>query len=139
MCCLTKNIILNQGFKKEERLYSKKRIGELFSDGESFFIYPFKVVYRTIPEPSDFPVQLLISVSKNKFKQAVKRNHVKRLIREAFRKNKSTLYLQQNNTEATLLVGLIYVANTIMDYHQIEKKIILILQRLKKRDEKGNR
>ncbi|RLD88056.1 MAG: ribonuclease P protein component [Bacteroidetes bacterium] len=131
--------MLNQDFKKEERLHSKKRIGELFSDGESFFIYPFKVVYHIAPEPSDYPVQLLISVSKNKFKQAVKRNRVKRLIREAYRKNKSTLYLQQNNTGGTLLIGLIYVANTIMDYHQIEKKIILILQRLKKRDEKGNR
>ncbi len=130
---------MNQGFKKEERLHSKKRIGELFSEGESFFIYPFKVVYHTLPEPSDYPVQLLISVSKNKFKQAVKRNRVKRLIREAYRKNKSILYPPSNRAEDTLLTGLIYVADTIMDYHQIEKKIILILQRLKKRDEKGNR
>jgi len=130
---------LNQGFKKEERLHSKKRIGLLFSEGESFFAYPFKVVYKTIPEPSDYPVQLLISVSKQKFKHAVKRNRVKRLVRESYRKNKSILFEQENHEENTLLVGLIYVANTIMDYHQIEKKIILILQRLKNRDEKGDR
>ncbi len=130
---------MNQGFKKEERLYSKKRIGLLFSEGESFFVYPFKVVYKTIPEPSDYSVQLLISVSKQKFKHAVKRNRVKRLVREAYRKNKSILLEQENYEENTLLVGLIYVANTIMDYHQIEKKIILILHRLKNRDEKGDR
>jgi len=130
---------LNQGFKKEERLHSKKRIGLLFSEGESFFVYPFKVVYTTLPESSDYPVQLLISVSKQKFKHAVKRNRVKRLVRESYRKNKSILFEQENHEKKTLLVGLIYVANTIMDYHQIEKKIILILQRLKNRDEKGDR
>jgi len=130
---------LNQGFKKEERLHSKKRIGLLFSEGESFFVYPFKVVYTTLPESSDYPVQLLISVSKQKFKHAVKRNRVKRLVRESYRKHKSILFEQENHEENTLLVGLIYVANTIMDYHQIEKKIILILQRLKNRDEKGDR
>jgi ribonuclease P protein component len=130
---------LNQGFKKEERLHSKKRIGLLFSEGESFFVYPFKVVYTTLPESSDYPVQLLISVSKQKFKHAVKRNRVKRLVRESYRKHKSILFEQENHEKKTLLVGLIYVANTIMDYHQIEKKIILILQRLKNRDEKGDR
>jgi len=130
---------LNQGFKKEERLHSKRRIGQLFSEGESFFIYPFKVVYHTIPEPSDYPVQLLISVSKNKFKHAVKRNRVKRLTREAYRTNKTIIYKQDGNSERTLIVGLIYVANTIMDYHQLEKKIILILQRLKNMDEKVDR
>ena len=130
---------MNQGFKKEERLHSKRRIGQLFSEGESFFIYPFKVVYHTIPEPSDYPVQLLISVSKNKFKHAVKRNRVKRLTREAYRTNKTIIYKQDGNSERTLIVGLIYVANTIMDYHQLEKKIILILQRLKNMDEKVDR
>jgi len=130
---------LNQGFKKEERLHSKKRIGLLFSEGESFFVYPFKVVYTTLPESSDYPVQLLISVSKQKFKHAVKRNRVKRLVRESYRKHKSILFVKENHEKKTLLVGLIYVANTIMDYHQIEKKIILILQRLKNKDEKDHR
>ncbi len=111
----------------------------MFSEGEGFFIYPFKVVYKIIPEASDYPVQLLISVSKQKFKHAVKRNRVKRLIREAYRKNKSVVYEQVEGDKSTLLVGLIYVADTIMDYRQIEKKIILILQRLKNRDEQINR
>ncbi len=132
-------LVLKQTFKKEDRLHSKKRIARLFSEGDNFFIYPFKVVYTTIPETSDYPVQLLISVSKQKFKRAVKRNRVKRLIREAYRKNKSIVYEQVEGEENTLLAGLIYVADTIMDYRQIEKKIILILQRLKNRDEQINR
>lgn len=123
---------LEQGFKKKERLNSKKRINRLFLEGNSFFLYPFKVIYKKLPEPSDYPVQLLISVSKHKFKRAVNRNRVKRLVREAYRKNKSIIYEQQDGFEGTLLLGLIYVPDTIMEYHQIEKKIILILQRLKK-------
>ncbi len=131
--------MLKQGFKKGERLHSKKLIGRLFTEGVSFFVYPFKVVYLTEPSISGYPVQILLSVSKQKFKHAVKRNRVKRLIREAYRKNKSLVYEQQNKDKQTMLVGLIYVADTIMDYHQIEKKIILILQRLKKKDEKADR
>ena len=131
--------MLNQSLKKQERLHSKKHIKQLFSEGKSFFIYPFKVVYKNIHQENGAPVQILPSVSKRKIKSAVKRNRVKRLIREAYRKNKSALLEAESGKEGTLLIGFVYVADTIMDYHQLEKKIILILQRLKSRYEKGDR
>ena len=130
---------MKQTLKKEERLHSKKLIQQLFSEGDSFFAYPFKVIYKEVAEVNKFPIQVLISVSKKKFKSAVKRNKIKRLFREAYRKNKSIIYEQMATPEKTLVVGFIYVADTIMDYQQIEKKIILILQRLKNRDEKADR
>jgi len=130
---------LKQTFKKEERLHSKKLIRQLFAEGNSFFVYPFKVLYKEIEEESVFPVQVLISVSKRKFKSAVKRNRVKRLFREAYRKNKSIVFECNSNNNKTLLIGFIYVADTIMDYHEIEKKIMIILQRLKSNNEKVDR
>ena len=130
---------MKQTFKKEERLHSKKLIRQLFAEGNSFFVYPFKVLYKEIEEESVFPVQVLISVSKRKFKSAVKRNRVKRLFREAYRKNKSIVFECNSNNNKTLLIGFIYVADTIMDYHEIEKKIMIILQRLKSNNEKVDR
>ncbi len=129
---------MKQTFKKEERLHSKKLIGQLFARGDSFFVYPFKVIYLPVSENSSIPAQVLISVSKKKFKSAVKRNRIKRLIREAYRKNKQFL-TNENPQNKTLLMAFIYVADTIMEYHDIEKKIILILQRLKSKDEKVDR
>ncbi len=74
-------------FPKRERLCSIKSIDSLFSGGESFIAYPLRVVYRieTENDETQRSASLLISVSKKKFKRAVKRNRVKRLIREAYR------------------------------------------------------
>jgi ribonuclease P protein component len=126
---------LKQTFKKRERLHSKKLIGRLFTGGDSFFIYPFKVVFFQIPQAGDVPAQVMISVSKKKLKSAVKRNRIKRLFREAYRKNKWILAAGEGQNK-TIVAAFIYVADTIMEYRDIEKKIILILQRLKSKDEK---
>ncbi len=122
----------NQKFGKEERLHSKKLIGRLFKEGKSFFNYPFKVVYLETEPNNTAPVTVLISVSRKKFKRAVDRNRIKRLIREAYRKNKHILYESEKlNFQKSLLIGLIYTGKTIMPYSEIEKKIILILRHLK--------
>ena len=57
---------------------------------KSFSIFPIRVVYMPV-EQGEAPVSILISVSKRRFKRAVKRNRVKRQIREAYRKNKELL------------------------------------------------
>jgi len=126
---------VKQTFNKSERLHSKKLIIKLFEEGKSFFSYPFKVIY--LEQKSDNPgtVQLLVSVSRRNFKKATDRNKVKRLIRESYRKNKPQLYDQRSASDKQLLIGLIYTASTIISYAEIEKKIILILQRLIKQDE----
>jgi ribonuclease P protein component len=86
------------------------------------------------PQEDDAPVKLLVSVSKRNFKNAVDRNRIKRIIREAYRKNKHILYNTQNREAKTLLLGLIYTPKSIPDYKELERKIILILQRLNKED-----
>jgi ribonuclease P protein component len=90
-----------------------------------------------VNEEGDYPAQILISVSKRNFKQAVERNRIKRLIRESYRKNKEKLYHQRADRQQQLLIGLIYTAKTILSYAEIESKIILILQRLNEQDEQA--
>ncbi len=122
----------NQKFGKDERLHSKKLIEKLFKEGKSFFKYPFKIVYLETEPFNTAPVAVLVSVSKKRFKRAVERNRIKRLIREAYRKNKYILYESGKlNFQKSLLIGLIYTGKTIIPYNEIEKKIILILRQLK--------
>ncbi len=119
-----------------ERLKSKKQIDWLFREGQSFFVYPFKVLYLMEHNSGKKHASIMIMVSKKKFKQAVLRNRIKRRVREAFRKNKLPLnaYLEKNNK--SMLLGLIYTGETILPYQETERKLILILQRLIEQDEK---
>ena len=72
-------------FQKEERLCSKKFLKELFINGSSFLLYPFRVTWLHSPSPNqDFPVQLLTAVPKKRFKSSVDRNTIKRKIKEAY-------------------------------------------------------
>lgn len=129
---------VREQFKKEERLHEKKLIGTLFKEGKSFYKFPFKVLYYKLEEAESYPAKVLISVSKHNFKRAVDRNRIKRLIREAYRKNKYILLGEEPVLEAprtTWVIGLIHKGNVIPGYEEVEKKIILILHELVKNEQ----
>ncbi len=127
---------MKQTFTKQERLYEKKLMHQLFKGGNSFFVFPFKVFYVVLDQAAPYPAKVLISVPKRNFKRAVDRNRIKRLVREAYRKNKALLLSPGKDSEKpnrTYLIGLIYTPKVHMDYAEIERKIILILQQLQKK------
>lgn len=126
---------MENSFSKAERLNSRRLIEKLFQEGRSFFVYPFKVFYLKKISDKSPPVQVLVSVSKRKFKNATDRNKVKRLIREAYRLNKNPLFKHLSASKKYTVIGLIYTGETILPFAQIESKIILILQRLIEQDE----
>jgi ribonuclease P protein component len=125
-----------QTFKKEERLSEKKVIKELFERGCSFYIAPFKVLWIEADFNDKFPVKILITVSKRNFKNAVDRNRIKRITREAYRKNKIILYEKFESSTTKIAFMLMYTGKIIIPYKEIEDIIILILQRLAKENEK---
>jgi ribonuclease P protein component len=79
---------------KHERLKGKKNIETLFLTGKAFFCAPYKIIYNydTIRKPTETPVLMSVAVSKKNCKLAVQRNYIKRLTREVFRTQKTTLY-----------------------------------------------
>ncbi len=79
------------GLDKSRRLKRKKLIERVFAEGEHAFEYPLKMIYLRTELPSDVPFQVAFGVSRKRFKKAVKRNRVKRLMREAFRLNQGLL------------------------------------------------
>lgn len=78
-------------FKKKEKLKSQKAIARLFREGQAFHLFPFRWVWVEAGD-APHPVQVAVSVSKRKFKRAVDRNRIKRLVREAWRLNKAGFY-----------------------------------------------
>jgi ribonuclease P protein component len=135
-----KTIILRNTFKKIERLHSKLLISKLFAKGKSFFLYPFRVTFILEERKDGSPVQILISASKRNFKSAVKRNHIKRLIREAYRKNKHIVWdYLSDKPNNQLIISVVYTAKTIASYSEIERKLILVLHSLIEKNEEHNR
>mgnify|MGYP006277625169 CR=1 FL=1 len=125
-----------QTFKKPERLRSKKLIDKLFSRGNSFFIYPFKIIWMEIEFKSNSPVQVLIGISRKNKRLAVDRNKIKRLIREAYRKNKLPYHEYLCSKQKKVVLGLIYVGKETSKYAIIEQRIIEVLERLTEEHEK---
>ncbi len=123
-----------QTFTKKERLCSKKLTEKLFKKSQAFFEYPFKVVYfitdSTESLASDAPAQVLFTASKRNLKKAVARNRAKRIMREAFRKNKTVLYENLEKAAKKIVVGFIYNAPQTPEYQRTEQKIIFIINRL---------
>lgn len=116
-----------QTFSKNERLCSKPLIDQLIQKGNSFNGFPFKIIWMELQE-SSAPVKIVISVPKRNFRRAVDRNKIKRLIREAYRKNKYTLIERIGNRKIMLI--LVYTSKTFIDYVVTEEKIKNVLNRL---------
>lgn len=125
---------MNEGLPKEQRLFKKKDIEQLFGKGKGFNLYPFRVVVYAHPSVNEDPSipRFLVSVSKKRFHHAIKRNRIKRLVRESWRKNKSQLIVNCDNHKITLDIALVYTATTILSYKEIEKKIKQLSLRLNK-------
>lgn len=81
----------NAKLTKAERLHGTKAVETLFKGGKSksMTVFPLRLVYMPLPEGQ--PSQMLVSVPKRCFKRAVKRNRVKRQVRQAWRTNKALL------------------------------------------------
>jgi len=102
----------------------------LFEKGSSFIVYPLRVIYVEIQPGSGAEAAVLISVPKKKFKQAVKRNRIKRLIREAYRLNKQALLQHLREKEQGLLIGFLFIGNELPDWKMVEGAVMKALSAL---------
>lgn len=114
---------------KAERLSSKTLIEQLFAGGsKSFPAFPLRVVYMWIePAEGEVPSSILISVPKKRFKRAVKRNLVKRQVREAYRKNKYLLLDTLTAKNKRLVLAFIWLDNKIHSSLEVEEKVKKLL------------
>lgn len=118
-------------FKKSERITSRLLQDQLFHSKESKSVtaYPVKAVFlRVSHHEDDAPVQILVSVPKRLFKRAVKRNRIKRQIREAYRLNKAIIPTPPEGQQ--LLIAFVYMSDRIYTTQDIEARVVKILNKI---------
>ncbi|MDR0812340.1 MAG: ribonuclease P protein component [Paludibacter sp.] len=116
-------------FNKSEHLCGETKINRLFAKGKAFIVYPVRVVY--LVENENIPaIKVLVSVPKKKFKHAVSRNRLKRLMREAYRLNKSALTERCAEKMLSLQIAFCYIDGEMADFEVINKKIQIALAKI---------
>lgn len=109
---------------KDERLCSRKAIEELFGGGhQSVSAYPIRAVFMPREQTG---VRILISVSKRYFKRAVKRNRIKRQLREVFRLQKDLLMPLSGGLD----IAILWTSDEMLPTEIVFRKIHNILQRI---------
>ena len=112
-------------FPKQNKLCGQMRIAQLYKEGKRFTAWPLRVTY--MPAESQQPSansQVLIWAPKSLFKRAVKRNHLRRLMREAYRLNQGLL-------EPPFLIAFNYIDKEEQPYAVIEKAVCKALKKIR--------
>ena len=131
---------MKQTLGKPEKLKSRKQIDQLFKARKFVTESPIRLFYdlSSVKESGTgnaagyktVPIQVGFSCSKKFFKQAARRNRVKRLLREAYRRQKAPLWQFCEQNDCSLSLFWLYGHKELPAFSEIEEKVGKLLQML---------
>jgi len=121
---------MSKRFGKQDKVKGKKAVSRIFENPKSSItLFPFKAFY-SISKSNKSNVRFAVSVPKKKFKRAVDRNKIKRLVKEVLRLNKLILNKELDKRNVSVHVMILFNGKKIPSYNSVDVKIKEILKRL---------
>ena len=120
---------MNFSFPKQEKLKSKVLLEALFSKGKQITSFPLQLVYLPVEYPDEVKCKVAVVAPKRRFKSAVQRNKVKRLLREGYRLNKHHIF---NNTEGQYALVILYLGKDMPSFSLINNKMNALFEKFLK-------
>lgn len=117
---------MDKSYGKKEKLKSKKLIDRLFIEGDSVSLFPIKLIYLKTELPQEVAFQAGVAVPKKNFRSAVKRNRIKRLLRESYRINKHLVF---NNSKSTFALLFLYLGKEMPSHTKVDKAMASVLRK----------
>ena len=114
---------------KKERLCGKTSIGKLLAKGKHGNVPGLRFLYMT--GTGNEENRMMVSVPKKMFKRAVKRNLLKRRIRESWRRQKHSL-----STAGGTDILFIYPGKEILSYEEIYESVGKIIRKINSAQDK---
>lgn len=124
---------MDHTFTKAERLNSRLMIDKLFAGGNASRVaFPLRVVFMKMDaaETAKPPVSILISVSKKRFRHAIDRNRMKRLVRETYRLNKHILWDVAEDKGYRLVVAFVCITDQLPTFRSVNKSMVKALTQI---------
>lgn len=92
-------------------------------------VFPFRVVFMKVPK-NDVPASILISIPKKRFHHAVDRNRMKRLVREAYRRQKGIIWDKYEDSDESVCIAFICICQKLCTYDMIFKSVGKALRKI---------
>ena len=113
----------------EQRLKSRKRIAAVFGSGERLQVRLLRVHHLQDPARAA-GVKAGFGVSARTFRRSVDRNRVKRLMREAWRRQAGLLEINGQPEGGGLDIFLLYTGRVLPDYADLYGQVGQVIERL---------
>ena len=124
-------------YGKDQRLKSVLTLERVFAEGEKIKAFPILARHTESTFDAEVPFQVATTVSKRRFRKAVSRNRIKRLMREAWRLEKHRLEENWSKGDKQGAIVLIYVGNKIPTFEKCANTISRIVDVLLMNQAKG--